>query len=237
MKADKPFTKDQAVRLSRSLVAQLKRRSAAMQLEVKYGRGVSITDKVFVKPKPWVLRAARIATEEISKLMGDDTRQDQVTAQQAGVFIGIAKTFAAVMEGTSAEVTELESRYPDLIDFRKEIAALAKPEIEHANNLDQHLARTVLPASDEVLYGKGRHEGSQVIIDGSGNLQHDQTLRAEVCWFLWVYWPEVKFIKSMPELLKFLVEDFQMRTLTLANLTNICGEIELRFKGRGRPAK
>lgn len=209
----------------------------AMRLEIQYACGVYIADKKFIKPKPWVLRALRIAIADIQKLFGPVSSATPATAHQLGALVGLGKTFASVLDGNAMGDAELEKKHPEYALFRSKVASVITPEIEFSTQIEEKVSGAKLTPEGELLFGKGRYEGSQVVVDESGQYQDDASLRQTVCWFLWLYWPEVKHFKSMPELLAFLVEDFQMKTLTLANLTNICGEIELRFKGRGRPAR
>ena len=232
----KTYSKDHAVQLSRALSEQLARRMPSMRLEIQYGLGMHITDKNFVKPKPWVLRASRIALADLNKLFGEVSLEALATPHQQGALVGLAKTFKAVLSGTGREETELEKNHPEYAAFRTKIAAVVTPEIELGDRINENVAASNLPAEGELLYGKGRYEGSQMVVDKTGQYVENSSIRQYVCWFLWLYWPELRFVKSMPDLLVFL-KDFQENDLTIENLTKICRDIDLRFKGRGRPAK
>jgi hypothetical protein len=236
MSEETPITKVEAVRLGNALVAQIERRKAAMALEACCAQGVEISSKDFVRPDDWVLNAARIANENIVRAFRLQDVQAKDTASQVGVCIGLARTFGAILKGHSTEEQNLEEKHPELTKIREKLDTISEAEMKLGSGLELQVAKENLSPIDQREYGKGRFDGSNLVVDETGGMRDDDTTRAEVCYFIWLYWPELRFLTSRAELLRFLKE-FRVEGITMANLSKICREIRFHLKGPGRPAK
>lgn len=221
-----------AQRKAAALVAQLTRRKDAMKLEIAWSRNSARKmPPGFTSPPLWVIRAATCAASSWHRLLEQHgPATGETTAGHLGVFVGAGSMFAAHLNCPDGENAELEKTFPELAQYRAELSALLQPDFELSSKIETAIPSAAIPPTVLNQYRAGQASGAELV----SLEQPFQTIRSEVCYFLWLYWEQVHSLKSLSALMDFLTE-FEVGGLTQKNLEKICRQIGLRLKNRGRP--
>jgi hypothetical protein len=218
------------------LTTKLKERLAAIEIEgeMAFGRRPLPTGNDC--PPPWALAAARIAIEAITGIQPPVNKEASGAEKvsQAGFLVGMARTLGSFLSKPEPAFQKEEKKDPRLTRLRLRIADMAQPHLELASGVERSVSKAELGCREQVAFIKAQDRGAAKIADEAGEPIDNTSIRAEMCFFIWLYWQDLRFIGSIAELRRFLAE-VAPATVTGKNLEKICREIGLSFKGRGRP--
>jgi hypothetical protein len=134
----------------------------------------------------------------------------------------------------SPELQQLETKSPVLSALRARVVEISQPQVALGEKLGESVAKAQLNSRESLDFAKGQYAGASEVVDSSGELREETEVRTVVCFFIWLYWQELRFFNSVTDLEKFF-DEFLPGDVTRKNLEKICREIGLRFKSRGRP--
>jgi len=231
--SEQKLTTEKATQLGNALIAQLARRHGAMQIEAGFAQGLMEWPS---KPPPWALAAARIVNKSVTEAFRPEAGATKATPAQIGVLVGLAKTWGGLTANPTPSIQKLEEKAPVLTDMRARLAEISEKNVALGQLAEAHMTKTSLSPSANLDYAKGRLVGVSEVVDDTGEVKGDDSVRATVCFFVWLYWPEVNLLKSVTDLQKF-IDEFCPDEVTRKNLEKICREIGLKFRERGRPKK
>jgi hypothetical protein len=146
----------------------------------------------------------------------------------------MAQTWDAVLTSLPTEEHKLEEKFPALAASRSQIRKLSAPSFKVVERLGKRMSRAAMKPVLRSAYIKGQREGSLQILDDDGNLAMEGSIRAEVCYMIWLYWPQIQFLDSLKDLAVFFRE-MRQDDVTKKNLEKVSREIGLKLKGKGRP--
>lgn len=211
---------------------QVTARIAVMKVEAASAMGMPLLPKLVVPPK-WVCAAIRIIFTG-KPVLGSQKLSLAETVQGFGALSGMAKTWEAFLNSPTSEMTELEKKYSAATEMRLELKRLTTPSLKVTRRTHRAFEKAPLKPAIRAAYLKGQGEAAESLLDEAGELKDDSNIRSDVCYFIWLYWPEIRRLSSVRELEKFFAE-MRQDTVTKKNLEKICREIGLKFKGKGRP--
>lgn len=219
--------------LSDALVRQLSLRTRAMSMEAMWAFGLPSAE-VFLPPPAWVASAIRIYCTGHASLVAPNSVNSVESVQALGSLMGMAKMWDAVLHTPPAEIAGMEAQYVKLPKFRAALEKLSSPSIRKIANAERKVDRVPLKPELQLAYLGGKQAGAASILNKDGTMNDDIEIGPTICYFLWVYWPDIRHLSTTSQLLEFF---HQMRQddVTQKNLEKICREIGLKFKGRGRP--
>lgn len=151
-----------------------------------------------------------------------------------GALSGMAKTWEAFVNSPSAETIKLEEQIPVAGQMRTQLKQMTKPSVAVIRRLDRNFEKAHLKPAFRAAYMKGQGDAADGMLDETGELRDGSSIRSDICYFIWVYWPEIRLLNSVAQLEKFFA-DMRQDGVTKKNLEKVCREIGLKFTGRGRP--
>ena len=228
------ITVDQATQLSGALAEKLAQRIGAIGIESAVAVGLCEPPVGFARPPAWALAAARIASQSWATIMRTEDGPGPVGADQVGALVGMASTWGALLATPSPEIQELEKQQPALSALRARFAEISRPQLALAEKIGELSAKAPFTSLERREFAQGQYVGASEVVDSTGELTDESTVRGDVCFYLWLFWPDLLIFESITDLQKFF-DEFSPCDVTRKNLEKICGEIGLRFKGRGRP--
>jgi len=230
----KRMTKARALLLSRALTVKMEQRKDAQKVEILIAFGLLKSRRKFSSPPGWALSAARIFSEEWAKLFRLQAGQENPDARQVGALVGMVKSWAASLSIPSEEIQKIEGKVPEFAAVRARLAKISETDVRLGNQVEEAAAKAPLSARERREYAQGQFAGASQVVDEKGELRDDSSGRKEICYFIWLYWDEIRFLRSMTDLMLFFSE-FDGENISRKNLEKVCSEIGLKFKGRGRP--
>lgn len=228
------MTKERASLLSEVLMRKMAERIGMCGLESAIAEGLSKPPPGFNLPPPWALKASRIVGANWAKLMRTEDGPGPAQPDQIGALVGLGRTWEAFLSVPTPEIQKLEKEMPALGQLRSLVSKLSQPHFALAGAFESAIATADLSSRDRRKFAAGQHAGSAGVVDEEGELHEEPVIREQVCFFVWLFWPDLSCLRSVTDLQKFL-EEFAVDGLTRKNLEKICREIGLHFKGRGRP--
>jgi hypothetical protein len=229
------ITKKEAEQLSRVLVDKLAQRVSLLSWESAIAVGLVAIPPSVVYPPPWALGAAKIASAWLAKLFDAKPGQGAARPDQLGALVGLAETWEAFLKTPSPETIALEKKSDAVALLRKRVAEIAAPDIAFAKKLGTKTKDSPATGLAKLQFAKGQLLGSAAILNEAGELKSESSTRDEICFFIWLYWPDLGALESIADLQKFF--DEYKTPVSRKNLEKVCAEIGLRFRGRGRPKK
>lgn len=151
-----------------------------------------------------------------------------------GMIIGMSKTWEAVLTEPLAEERKLEEKFAALKDMRARVKALTTRAFKTTKNFGKKMDSISLKPEWRRAFIRGLELGADSIVSVDGELKDESTIRADACFFMWVYWPQIKLLGSTRELADFFAS-IRQDELSQKNLEKICREIGYSAKARGRP--
>lgn len=228
----KPLKRAEAERLAGALMRQLRGRLAVMKIEAQTAFGHSPLPKSVLLPH-WVTACIHICFTGTAELkLRKFSAKELVEA--LGAANGMAKSWNAFLSSPSSEMSDLENRFPLVTEMRLQLQSISKPSLTAISRADRKIDSARLKPELWMAYLKGTGEGAAEVLDESGELVSDTTIRQDVCYLIWLYWPDIQRLNSVTDLEKFF-RDMRQDDVTRKNLEKICREIRLKFKSRGRP--
>jgi len=148
----------------------------------------------------------------------------------------MAKMWKSVLASPTEDLTELEKIGPALTEMRQTVLKLCGPNFRKIEKAARKIDRALLKPELRLALVNGEQAGAGVILKKDGSYNDDTTVGRATCFFLWLYWPQIKMLQSTRDLELFL-QEMRQDDLTRKNLEKICREIGLKFRARGRPKK
>ena len=228
------LTKNEAVRLSTSLVRQIKHRYPALAAEALWAFGFK-APKTALAPPVWLGNTIRVVFTGNTKLHPQKVAAADLVSG-FGASAGMSRMWKAVLVQPPKDVADLETRFPEMVEMRNMIGALCSSAFRTIERADRKLKKASFNPSLQLAYIEGERVGAGSILRPDGTLNDDTSIRGDVCYFLWLYWPQNELLSSISDLEKFFAE-MRQDSLSRKHLEKICRDVGLKFKNRGRPKK
>lgn len=228
-----PLTEAEATHLAQSFIDQLEVRHRHMLVEASMALGKPAPRR-YEPPPTWVLAAVRVVFIGEAKLPAPPQLTAKDFFRLLGSIIGMSKQWEAVLTAPLPEEQELEKRFPVMTDARLRIRGLTAGAFRTTKKLARTLDRLSLRPEWRRAFYRGLDEGAGEIVGPDDTLNIESKIRTDICYFIWIYWPQVRLLGSARELHDFL-RSFRQDDVSEKNLERVCREIGYRAKGRGRP--
>ena len=183
----------------------------------------------------WACRAFRVI------LMGSaEIPTAKVTEQELieaiGAMIGVAKMSKALLTSPTRDLRDIEKIGPSFQISRDTLLRLTAPKFRAVEKRERKLDALALRPELQRALLEGKCAGASALLKSDGSLNDQSTIRETICFFVWLYWPQIKILGSLRELEQFF-QDMRQDDVSRKNLEAVCREVGLRFRKRGRPRK
>jgi len=173
------------------------------------------------------------------------------TPAEWGKLFGIIFASASFFESPAEKTVEDEKQLPQLRALREGIATKAGELIAHqfrrkkkkSPATRRRKGRRKLAKKETTLNSRvmvqielGYNEGVRRVLDERGELVWDEQITYEICYAMWLFWPELKHFSKVREMHTWLME-LTREKFSIKLVEKICREIGLKLRGRGNPAK
>lgn len=177
------------------------------------------------KRRPEWLKCVVRHLAKVYGLAGLVAGQTTITPNALGQLAGLATAADLILNQPSAEVLAEESSSPPIKELRRVVAkATAKPGKIVRRLLTKMPVRGSTDAADNVTrYLQGTVEGMQRANTDTA------TLTDELCFWLWLFWPEADTAKTRKDLHQWLT-DMKFVSCSFKLVEKVCRQIGFRSK-------
>lgn len=171
---------------------RLKSRWSVLLMEAKWAAGEAPPDG-FKTPPEWVKRAILRHAQETPLPLGELNAFGELAPEMRGKILGFAEAGARSIDSPSETEKLNEEMNPNLKDLRGMFMPFAGAIDEFARKLRSGESSIGLPKSPGELkdFYEGARKAAEFISD-----EADRSMKAELCHWMWVFWPEVEGFQS-----------------------------------------
>lgn len=178
-------------------------------------------------------------------------RKTNYTLAEWGKILGILSGYATFLASPPEETLREEKEFPPFRTLREGIAEKAEslmPRLikrkkiripvgaRRRKKAKADKGPLTLNSKQKVQFEFGYNEGLRRALDEHGQPVIEEQLTYDLCYVMWLFWPEVKDLSKVRELHTWLSE-LTRKQFSVKLVEKICREIGLTFRPRGKPAK
>jgi len=197
----------------------------------------------FEPPPEWVQNCIkRFLDGPLSYLRDIVARKKTFTLAERGKIAGLLTGLTVLLTSPSETTKAEEAEVPQLAELRESMAvAGAKYASQYflpkKPSRRQVTTKNGLNARQLAQYQFGFNEGISRVVTGDGQARFDKgdTATIEICYAIWWFWPEIRFLENVHELHTWL-SDLTHRRFSEKTTEKVCADIGLKLAERGRPA-